>query len=567
MEYRRRLARTALEVFILVAGCALALRGVWDKVPGHGVDAAGTIWFYNWIRHTLLNGISPFWTAHQYFPEGLDILATTGFNFIDAYLSIPLQLLLGFPRYLPPFVLVIMVGNGLATRALLRSMGSSRVAALAGGLVFALHPYFIFEMNNGRFTQVLYWFWPLALRELYLMAEDRRWRRAVLAGVFLALQAWTYWFAGHFLFLVGLPALLLVGKRMPSGWWKRLAVTGVVTIALVAPGVVAMLLKSSQGLVPGLGGETEEMGFTSMRIMSHSWWLLSPGSGPLKLALPTLLGTLAVILLCRARLLLGLTAALVVLLAAGPHQLLAGTMVRSPLWLGAELLLPGFDRFLYPYRLWSVMALVSAVALALLLDRIPGRPAARAGLAALLLLAITWPLHDELGQVMGDEAPIPAYVHAVRRAPGPVMDLPFPCAEEGLYHQILHGQPLVTGMGQALESMRPPGLLIKFREDALMTHLLEAARGHRLPPHLNSSSRPRKEWRWVVLHLGLHDRSPQVRWCIQPWPGPPNPKALRRSRMLMEELLGRPTVADQEAIAWDLWNLKPSNKVHRRTKR
>ncbi len=551
--------QTAAEVILLGAACLVAVSGIWGQAPGLGVDAAGTYWFYAWIKHSVLEGVSPFWTNRFFYPEGMDVVATTGFNFVDAYLSVPFQILFGFPHYLTPFLVVIFMGNALAIRALLRTVGCSRIAALAAGLVVALHPYIIFEVNNGRLTQALLWFWPLALRELHLMRQDRRWRRPVLAGLFIALQAWTYWFTAHFLILVGLAALLMVGWRMDRPWWARLTLAGLVSLAVTAPGILIMAYKAGQGIVPGMSGDSEDMGFSSRQIMTHAWWFLSPGSGIFKITLPTLITTFGVILLSRGRILLGLTATLALFFAAGPQQIVGGILIQNPLWQAAEALLPGFSRFLFPYRIWSVLAITSAAALALLLDRWFARPALRAAAALFLVLMIIWPFQPGRGIVHGNEVPLPAYIKAVRDAPGLVLDLPFPCVEEAIYLQPLHGQPLVTGMSQRLHEYRPAGLLGRLRDDPFIADIMLASRGihHRIWSEDKKRKPGRPKIRWIVLHLGLYRRSQEAQICLYNGQGPPNPRAMLDARLVMEDRLGKPTVADQHVVAWDLWRIDP----------
>ena len=544
----------------MLAACLVAVRGVWGNAPGLGVDAAGTYWFYDWIRRSVVEGISPFWTAQFYHPTGTDLVATTGFNFVDAYLSIPLQLLFGFPNYLTPFVVVILMGNALAMWALLHALGLSRIAATAGALVFALHPYVLFEVNNGRLTQSLLWFWPLALRELLLMRKDLRWRRPVLAGLFVALQTWTYWFTGHFLLIVGLPVLvfLLIKRAVSLAWCKRLTLAGGVAALLVAPGAAAMLLRAGKGQVPGMNVGHGGMSIDCEMLQSQAWWLLDPTGGLLNLAVPTLVGTLLVLLLARSWKVFALVAATAVVIAAGPMQPLFGTMMHNHTWDGAAVVLPGFIRFLFPYRIWSVLAFISAIALAQLLDRWIPRPPYRAVVALGLGFIIIWPIHTDGNLVHGEEVPVPAYIAAVRRAPGPVLDLPFPCMDESIYHQFLHGQPLMTGMGQGMLDYQPADLLKRLDQHPLLNLAMASSRGVPIEQFEQwplDMGRPKV--RWLVLHLGLYRRSPQVRFCVDGFEGPPDMRLLLRARRIMEGIFGPPAVADQEAAAWDLWNLDP----------
>ncbi len=195
------------------------LRDAAGRAVGEGVDLYGSLWFHAWMDHCVRTLTWPGWTDWFFHPTGKDIFADTGANLVDAVLAVPFFALFGTPDHMGPFAAMLLVGNGLAMWAMLRAMGVRQVGALAGGVVFVLSPATLSELDGGRMTQALQWFWPLALRELWLDRDDPRMAHLIRAGIFVALQAWTYWFAGHF----SRWCLYCRCWRCcdPSGWWEQ----------------------------------------------------------------------------------------------------------------------------------------------------------------------------------------------------------------------------------------------------------------------------------------------------------------------------------------------------------
>lgn len=546
MTSRERLW-TALELGLTLACCLFVTRGAWGRAVGDGQDLWGTLWFHEWIAHCLRHGVDPGWTPWFYHPDGLDIFAIMGNNYLDFLLAMPFHALLGSPDHMAPTTVVLLMGNALAMRALLRSMGLSRAAVTAGALCFALNPFFLFEINCGRTAQALMWFWPLALRELLLMDRHRQWRRPVLAGLFIALQGWAYWFTGYFFALAMAPALVVYGWRRDRGWWLRLGLAAGVCLAAAAPGIWPMVQRSLSGDVPGLAGGMAGFDILGLRSTLHGWWPLAPGKS--SLAVPLTLGLLALcaLALCRRRRLWLTAAALALLVAAGPAlDLLAGE-VTNPLWWLAERGLPGFVRLLYPYRAWCVLALVISVALAEAMDRwLPSPRHRAAALPLVVLLGIAAPGLG-LPTLRSVEIARPAFTAAVRQAPGVVLNLPFPCTQDHLHYQPMHGQPLVGGMGVAVDALRPAGLMERLRKDDLAAALLDAGAGQTLAARFVAASS--RAFRWVVLHKDIYGQSEVMNGC---WQGPPATDRAKAARARVIELLGPPTVEDRHAAAWDL---------------
>ncbi len=587
-----------LPALAYAAAAAWVLRGAVGRAVGEGVDLPGTLWYHAWIADCVRHLRWPAWTPWFFHPDGKDLFAHTGANLLDALLAVPFLWALGSPDHVAPFVAVVLVGNALAVHALLRALGVDTPGAVAGGLVFLLAPSALAELDGGRITQVLLWFWPLALRELWLDRVDPRPWRPVRAGVLVALQAWTYWFTGHFFAVVfGAPLLLLAvvpslflgrgagpphgrlaaGLRgraaspprlagavprsaragdsaSPSGSpatppalssrstpspgraLARLAFAGGVAALAVAPAVVPMLLRLAEGTVPIGAGLVHA---APDALSPDAWWILAPDRSQLHVPYLALAVFGAGLLGARRRLFWGLAALLGVLLVAGARLHFAFGAAPNPVWELASLL-PGFERLLFPARAWSALALVGAVAVGEAVDRLGRAGWVGAAVAtAALLVARGEP-------VRATPIEVPAYVAAVAAAPGPVLDLPFPCGQLVIHLQPLHGQPLLGGMAEHLAPLRPPAVDARLAADPGLRALVDAGLGRAGGP-VDPAGLAAAGARWVVLHEDVL-RSPLApAICLRgavPTPGAP--------RRALERLLGPPTIDDVHAVAWDL---------------
>ncbi len=535
---------TALELVAYMAAALLAVRGCWGKTVGSGGDIFGTLWYQEWIDHCVRAGVSPNWTPWLYHPEGMDLFAHNGGNYVDMLIGLPFYWLLGSPGHMAPVTVLILVGNAVAMRTLLRSLVRSRLAILAACLVFELHPFMLAELNGGRPTQALLWFWPLALHHLLAMRDDRRWRRPILAGGFVALQALVYWFTGHMFLLAFGPLLVIFGLRQAKDWWLRLGLAAGITLLVVAPFVVSIWPHISAGWLT-TGGQDAEHSRASVRLHAYPfinslavvpWWgLISLATG---------------LAACRRRSLWLPAAILCFLALAGPSLAIAGWSAPNPLWALADTALPGFERFYYPDRFWAPLALVGCVALAEAIDaRIRPRLRPLAVVAAILLGMA--PLRDS-GHLLGSlSLPEPVYVDAVLAEPGVVLDLPLLCSHDTLIFQGRHRQPILGGMADGDPMLRPPGLLERVHADPLLTKLERAAVGAGTSPGpVDGEHLPR----WVVLHLWQYRRG----GANQCWRGRHSLSDERKATMALvevERLLGPPHEQDDWAAAWDLTRL------------
>ena len=488
-----------------------------SHVVGDGVDLYGTIWFFWWVRDCLEHFRSPGFTDLFFHPLGKDIFAHTGSNFVDAYLSVPFQWVLGFPTWQPVFTGVLLFGNAWTFRKLAIRVIGLGPAAFAATLLWQTSSYVLFEITAGRPTQALLWFLPLAIERWLAFESHGRWRDAFAAGLFWACQAWTYWFMGHF---IGLALLWLwLGGRSDTVDRKRF-VLGIMLCAgsalvLVAPGLISMWLAVGAERVPGLSspeaGLFDPPGSVDNNVSTtlHGYWLMERLGCPMLLHV-TWLGGLAVALVWgRAKWRWIGLAAITLFVAFGPNLPAgSGASVRSLPYLLAYNVVPFFDRLWFPYRMLSVVFLALSVAIGLGLKGLFARYrlSDRAKLACVLgVLCIslfeqnrwaTWPF-------VARDVEVPKVYDLIGEHGGGVIHLPIGVNQPAIIWQTIHHQPVWGGMGENARALWPEGYDRRLRIPFIryLTRALE--RPEQATPPSGDGGRSGLEsegFRWIVLH-------------------------------------------------------------------
>jgi hypothetical protein len=266
----RRLRET-VAILAIYTGLTLAL--TWPiaaqltRTLPDGGDDWRFLWNLWWMKTALVDlHTNPFHTTYLYYPQGANLYIDT-FAPALGVLSIPLQLL-GLPLVAVYNLLALssFVAAGYGTYLLVRYLTGRRVPAFVAGLIFAFCPYHFAHLLGHLNLVSLQWmpFYVLALVRTWewpqpagRRAGDTRApaarrspvRWAALAGVWLAITAYTEWtyalFLGLFTFWYLAWVLLVVrgepGRRAAG---VRLAVLAGVWLVLVAPVLIPMLLEA-----------------------------------------------------------------------------------------------------------------------------------------------------------------------------------------------------------------------------------------------------------------------------------------------------------------------------------
>ena len=577
-------------VIVLVLACAVfigTLTGLTSSFLGiEYVDHYGTQWFYWYAEHQLRNLEGFGHTNLLFYPYGKDIYLHTGSNILDAVLAVPFRVIFGHVLGYNLFVLAALAASGAAFGLLARDLTEDSAAIWISAALVTLSPYVLSEVAEGRPTQAFLAFPALYLREVLRTGDRRGLRAPILAGLWLALSGYQYWYYAFFGGMVALahglwrtasPAEGAGGRARTLG---RHALIAAVALALTLPATWSLLQSTASGEVPGLldvsawsegaiapkTHEGESVGmFLWQAIRGQSGFLAGSDPDSLQfLAQGVFTPWLAMIAAGMAMLRPGrlqrgpwiamaLTATVI---AAGPVWLLDDGWVPNPPYVTLVEHLPFLQRLWWPSRAYAFMNLLYGMAIAVSLGWVAtlGRRAL-VGTAALGALSWAWQLHAGLLLPFPTwDATVPAgYQCLADGEPGAILELPFSWTQAHLYWQTVHERPMLGGMLEN-NSVFAPEEAVKLREDnTFVAALVQLARSEGTTT-MNWTASDREAvgalgYKYVVLQRdayavpverpGLVDNALKAR--------------LRRMRGQLAQMMGPPVYEDARVNIYAPW--------------
>jgi hypothetical protein len=451
------------------------------------LDTHGTQWFYWWLGEWFgaLPDPPP---AHLFYPWGKAVYSHTGGNLLDALIALPLRAAFGPVMGTNLLVVGILATNGWGASRLAWALGARGAGLWLAGTLGLIHPFALFELENGRPTQAMLIFPALFLAAL-LGPKSRG--AGVRAGLFLALSGLTYWYYGLVGALVGAVAWFanLAGRRR----WQstgRVTITAVVALLCVAPFVVPMVMGLAEGAVPGLLALTDEpgalgrlrlyteegdpQGLFVVDVTGRLGALMDRGGLRFESGV-RVIGPLALVLAAvgaarggaRARVAaLALVATLVV--AAGPLLILEQDYIANPPYLFLVERWDVLRRWWWPGRaLGFSLLLVAGLAGRVVRPNARGLAAAIAGLAFILALR-----SGVLPLTSWDATVSPAMRCLAARSAVAVVELPYTLGQRPLYHQTIHEQPMLNGMLVSKLAFAPTEVVALRRDNTFIRMLL-----------------------------------------------------------------------------------------------
>jgi hypothetical protein len=183
------------------------------------------IWNTWWFRYSLLNLHSnPLFSSYIFYPLGISLVIYT-YNLFNALFSLPLQAFISLPVIANLMNVFAFTFSGYGTYLLLRyllrldrdeqivSTLPLECAAFIGGLVYAFSSYHFVYAALGHNEMVTTQWLPLYVLFLTKSLHERRWRNAVLAGVFAALAMLCDMLFGVFLAFLTVVVFGFAGRR------------------------------------------------------------------------------------------------------------------------------------------------------------------------------------------------------------------------------------------------------------------------------------------------------------------------------------------------------------------
>ncbi len=232
-----------------------------------GPDPLLQIWLARWVQHALIRHPLALFEANVFYPNRLT-LAYTDANIPGAILAAPIYLLTRDPLLTNSLLLLgtfVLAAGGMC--AFVTRISGNRVAGFLAGLAYAFAPF--------RFVHLWHLNWlfaawmPWLLLALVALVERPSRRRAVIAGVMIAVQTLTsFYFVPQVAMLVGgvVGAALLVDHRTRT---RRFAGMLAITLGIAALLTVPLYLpylrvRNDQGL--------------ARTLHEAEYWKATPGS-------------------------------------------------------------------------------------------------------------------------------------------------------------------------------------------------------------------------------------------------------------------------------------------------
>ncbi len=538
---------------VVVAGVLLwpAWRtGAW---PGTGVDLYGTVWFYGWIRHSIEHVVDPSFTDLFFYPNGKDIFAHTGNNFVDAYLSVPFQWCFG-DHFVAPFMTLLLLGNVWALRVWLSELGCRHFELWLFGLLWLLNPYCLSELAMGRPTQLLMMptFLALTFWNRMLNGEDV-WKGL---GSIVALQGWCYWFYGFFLVQLLCAHGLLVVLRKPTrvlNIWKPLSKSVLLTLVLVSPAVLSMLHVVNGQDVPGLtdlNSTDPQQIRNALAPWIRGYQVVDPIGHPIFQS--TLYGSVAILgLLLSLQSRIWFVVAVVMMgVALGPFQTAGEHEWLNIPYLWMVYWLPFFERLWFPYRALGFVMVALLTQLALVSKEWKWSRLQQFSLGGFVLIAGAFDLwHVDSLPLVHTTLPKSDVQDCID---APTIQLPNGFVHPTMTWQVDNPQPFFGGMGENGLLFLPKGY-----KGRLQNPFVQYLRSASLIVNTSKTYSPFDKarivelgFRYVLWDRGMTEMERQKRLTSDT----ERPTEVFDIQQNLMEQLGQPVCWDAQWLLFDLWS-------------
>jgi len=237
------LAVIGLYVILTIAMTWPLVRRLNTHLPGHGDDLLVRYWNRWWIKRKLAQGGDLFYTDMIFYPTGVNLLYHN-IAWANIALWLPLEPLVGGIVAFNLIYLLNLFLCAIGMYALARYLTRSTAAALAAGLVYAFWPYRLFEIDHSNLIAVQ-WLPLFLLCSIRVVREERKFRHATLAALFLVLTGYTRWqllvFAAIVSAVYGLYSLTFERRLWNPRVILAFVVMGAVSLALMAPALYPLV--------------------------------------------------------------------------------------------------------------------------------------------------------------------------------------------------------------------------------------------------------------------------------------------------------------------------------------
>jgi len=240
---------------LLAAACVLTwpLVVTLGQATGARGDYFNNLWNAWWVKHSLVEGHSPYWTDYLYFPEGISLRRHT----LSLLNSLTLALFTTAVDEHQAFNLLLLLHFALSAwcfSLLARYVSGSTAGGLLGGLVYSFCPFHYFylcQINVFSFE-----FLPLGL--LFFVKHLREGGARNLTGVVLSLAGMALTVEYYVVYCyLALGVLLLCARGWARGVAPRLGARRVLVSGALGAAVVALAAWPLLAAALGAEGQAE----------------------------------------------------------------------------------------------------------------------------------------------------------------------------------------------------------------------------------------------------------------------------------------------------------------------
>jgi hypothetical protein len=243
------LRKNSTDIVILGVYTVLTLVLTWPltanmstTLAGDDVDVLINPWADWWTKKALTKGLDLYYTDYMFYPQGTSLVFHS-FSHVNTAISLLLAPIVGqFPAY-NVAILMTYVVSGFGMYLLTKYLTNCRPAAVFSGVVFAFHPYHLFQSSHPVLvtTQFIPLFVLAFMRMLHNTDAGRshRLKQTLLAALWFLLTALSSWHL--MLMLVGwatlylLYVLLFERDTRTSETYRYVTLQAAIIILVVAP--------------------------------------------------------------------------------------------------------------------------------------------------------------------------------------------------------------------------------------------------------------------------------------------------------------------------------------------
>ncbi len=231
----------------LAAMMTLPIAGrIGQAVPGQGGDVYIHLWTFEWVKDSLLNGRTPFFTEALFYPEGVSLLYHN-IAWLNIIMWLPLRAAVGGAAAYSILYLIVIALNGFALYLLAVDVVGDEGAAYIAGIIGAFFPY---TLSHHDHPNLIFICWiPLALLAMRRVLSQPNWRnsrRAALIVILIGVTRWQLLIMAAF--LLGFYLVWALAANQSYRSWTHLksllgiaAIAGIPLLLLASPIIIAQI--------------------------------------------------------------------------------------------------------------------------------------------------------------------------------------------------------------------------------------------------------------------------------------------------------------------------------------